>query len=207
MKFYAVRKGFKTGVFKTWNECKEATQGFSGAEYKSFTTEEEANDFLTKKTSEKVDFNFSKEELDAMIANNNEVVAFVDGSFEESKNEYAFGVVVLGLGDTYEDFCSDFEPEYVKLRNVSGEILGATTAIEYAISKKVKKIKIFYDYEGIAKWALGDWKCNKIPTKLYKKFIDSVKDTIEIEFFKVPAHTGIIYNERADELAKQALGL
>lgn len=207
MKYYAVRKGYSTGIFNTWNECKKATQGFSGAEYKSFTSEDEAKNFMSNQTSEKVDFNFSEEELKNMIANNEELVAFVDGSFEESKNQYSFGIVVLGLGDTYEDYCNDFEPEYVKLRNVSGEILGATTAIEYAISKNIKKIKIFYDYEGIAKWALGDWKCNKIPTKLYKKFIDSVKDKIEIEFYKVPAHTGIIYNERADELAKKALSL
>jgi hypothetical protein len=30
-KFYAVRKGHRTGVFETWKECQEVTAGFAGA--------------------------------------------------------------------------------------------------------------------------------------------------------------------------------
>ena len=33
-KIYAVRKGHKTGLFYTWDECKKAVYGYSGAEYK-----------------------------------------------------------------------------------------------------------------------------------------------------------------------------
>lgn len=35
-KFYAVRKGKKTGIFSTWDECKEQVTGYKGAIYKSF---------------------------------------------------------------------------------------------------------------------------------------------------------------------------
>ena len=45
-KYYAVRAGRKTGIFRTWDECKEQVSGFSGASYKSFTTKEKAEDFL-----------------------------------------------------------------------------------------------------------------------------------------------------------------
>ena len=41
-KIYAVRKGHKTGLFYTWDECKKQVNGFSGAEYKSFQTLDEA---------------------------------------------------------------------------------------------------------------------------------------------------------------------
>ena len=41
-KYYAVRKGRKTGVFATWAECQKQVTGFSGAEFKSFGTMEEA---------------------------------------------------------------------------------------------------------------------------------------------------------------------
>ncbi len=37
-KVYAVRKGHKVGLFDTWEECKAAVDGFSGAEYKVFPT-------------------------------------------------------------------------------------------------------------------------------------------------------------------------
>lgn len=37
-KFYAVKKGKNIGVYNTWDECKKQVNGFSGAEYKSFST-------------------------------------------------------------------------------------------------------------------------------------------------------------------------
>ena len=45
-KVYAVRKGKKTGLFYTWDECKDAVSGYSGAEYKGFASEDEARDYL-----------------------------------------------------------------------------------------------------------------------------------------------------------------
>ena len=47
-KYYAVRKGRKTGVFATWAECQKQVTGFSGAEFKSFGTMEEAKALLEK---------------------------------------------------------------------------------------------------------------------------------------------------------------
>lgn len=41
-KFYAVRKGRKTGIFTTWDECRAQVHGFPCAEYKSFPTMEGA---------------------------------------------------------------------------------------------------------------------------------------------------------------------
>ena len=45
-KVYAVRKGHKTGLFESWEECKAAVDGFPGAEYKGFTTRAEAFAYL-----------------------------------------------------------------------------------------------------------------------------------------------------------------
>ncbi len=47
-KFYVVWKGHKTGVFNTWNECKRYIDGFTGAQYKSFLSEDEAKIAFTK---------------------------------------------------------------------------------------------------------------------------------------------------------------
>ena len=46
MKFYAVKKGKKTGIFTTWDETEKLVKGYSGAQYKSFKTREEAVDYL-----------------------------------------------------------------------------------------------------------------------------------------------------------------
>ncbi len=41
-KFYVVWKGNQTGVFESWEECQAQIDGFSGAQYKSYTSREEA---------------------------------------------------------------------------------------------------------------------------------------------------------------------
>ena len=47
MKYYAVAKGRKAGIYTTWGECETQVKGFSGAVYKSFTTEAEAKRFMS----------------------------------------------------------------------------------------------------------------------------------------------------------------
>ena len=47
-KVYAVRKGKKTGVFTSWDECSASVSGFPGAQYKGFSTKEEAGAWLAE---------------------------------------------------------------------------------------------------------------------------------------------------------------
>lgn len=44
--FYAVKAGRKIGIFKTWAECLESVSSYPKAEYKGFTTKEEAEAYL-----------------------------------------------------------------------------------------------------------------------------------------------------------------
>ena len=37
-KYYTIWKGHRTGVFKTWDDCKAQIANFEGAQYKSFLT-------------------------------------------------------------------------------------------------------------------------------------------------------------------------
>lgn len=45
-KYYAVKKGKKTGIFKTWEECRASVDGCPGAEYKGFGQLAEAEAYL-----------------------------------------------------------------------------------------------------------------------------------------------------------------
>lgn len=68
-KFYVVWKGRKTGVFTSWEDCKEQTNGFDGAVFKSFETkqlaekafEESSYEYIGK--DKKIVSTLSKEEL------------------------------------------------------------------------------------------------------------------------------------------------
>jgi len=48
-KFYVVWKGRKTGVFSSWEACATQVQGFTGAQYKSFTNRAAAEQALKGK--------------------------------------------------------------------------------------------------------------------------------------------------------------
>ena len=46
MKYYAVRKGRVPGIYHSWDECRAQVDKFSGAEFKSFHSEKEAEHYL-----------------------------------------------------------------------------------------------------------------------------------------------------------------
>ncbi len=196
-KVYAVRVGRKTGIFETWEECKEQVAGFSGAEYKGFQSREEALSFL----------NGTQKSLDLGQVCPGEAVAYVDGSFDKLSGDFSYGMVFLYQGRA-EKFCQRICDEALSaMHNVAGEIKGAEAAMRYAISKGAARLTIYHDYEGIAKWCTGEWRANKEGTKAYQAFYQKAAAVMQIEFVKVKGHSGDAYNDMADELAKQALGL
>ncbi|MDN6386052.1 MAG: ribonuclease, partial [Alkalibacterium sp.] len=97
------------------------------------------------------------------------------------------------------------DPKYAESFQIAGECFGALNAIRWAIKNGYKELSIYYDYLGIEMWATGQWRANKIVSKDYVKYFRSYASKIDVSFIKVKAHTGVTYNERADELAKRAL--
>ncbi|XP_067273663.1 ribonuclease H1 isoform X2 [Pseudorasbora parva] len=49
--FYAVRKGFKPGVYQTWEECKHQVDKFPSASYKKFASEKDAWGFVRSQSA------------------------------------------------------------------------------------------------------------------------------------------------------------
>lgn len=45
-KVYAVLKGRRPGIYHTWAQCQEQIHGFSGAQYKSFPTPAQAEEYM-----------------------------------------------------------------------------------------------------------------------------------------------------------------
>lgn len=193
-KFYAVKEGKKTGIYMSWDECKEQVNGYSGAVYKSFTSEDEAKAFIGKEVKK--------------VSDDLTLLAYVDGSYNIKTKEYGYGCVLIEGQQVIQQLLGKGNiPEYSSMRNVSGEILGCMNAIQYAIDHHYPSICIYYDYEGIEKWAIGLWKANKEQTQNYVKTINDMKKKIDIYFQKVLAHSGDYYNEVADGLAKKAVGI
>ncbi|WP_019133586.1 viroplasmin family protein [Kallipyga massiliensis] len=214
-KFYAVRVGRTPGVYQTWNQAEEQIKGFSGAEYKAFSTEEEAIKYLSfEETKESIKPSYEvsdmnrKIELETKNLQAGEVIAFVDGSHSldaDGKEKYSFGVFLITNESEDSLYKAFVDKTYMESRNIAGEIEGVKQAILWAIENKKQKIKIFYDYAGIEKWATKEWNAKVKISQEYSKFFDEKSKLINVEFEHVKAHSGIVYNEKADELAKRAL--
>lgn len=231
--YYAVKIGRNPGIYLSWEDCKKQVHGFPGAIFKKWKTREDAENYMHGRTDSPHDRDIplpcsgvssksstilsflaekklsEEEQIELLFQEfDTDALAFVDGSFQKETKIYGYGVVFMERGgklSKHQGFGT--EETYAEMRNVSGEILGAKYAVELAIEKRLSSITIFHDYQGISSWAEGEWKCKKEKTVEYRDFMKEAKKKIRPEFFKVPAHSGIYFNEMADALAKEAAGV
>ncbi len=214
VKFYAVKVGKTPGIYSTWDDCKAQVEGFPGATYKSFKTANEASDYLgwngggnvvnmTNATSVPTDEAGKAAEITLPL----DGTAYVDGSYNASTGEFSYGVVMFHNGQELHFSQKFADEELATMRNVAGEIKGAEAAMAYAYEQGMNELKIYHDYEGIAKWPLRQWQANKEGTIAYRAFYDRISEKVRISFVKVKGHSGDKYNDEADRLAKEALGI
>ncbi len=143
------------------------------------------------------------------MANPKRSYAFVDGSFDPKTKVYGFGgFLVDQYGKRHYVQGAGDDPSLAKMRNIAGEVLGARAVITLAQRLKMHKLTIFHDYEGIASWPSGKWKCKTTLSKDYAQFVKkAMRNGLHLYFEQVKAHSGIGGNEEADQLAKLAIKL
>lgn len=193
-KYYVVVKGKVPGIYRTWSEAQTMVSGYSGAVYKSFKTQKEALDFYEKSTT-------------SVKQNNNlidKMIVYTDGSGRTKENVCGFGVVIANKCEAYGRVPkSVYETEatnnvaelyaiYVALSLTSNEDIVIYTDSTYSIN-----CCTIWIYE----WQKNGWK-NAINRNLIEAIFDQMKNR-NISFQYVEAHSGIIDNERADQLANR----
>ena len=184
-KFYAVKSDNEKKIVTTWTECEKLTHGVKGVLFKSFATREEAEAWL-----------------DGMEAPAPDGIrVFVDGSFSPgfAHSGWAFVVtdndkeIARGSGITA------FEAES---RNIDGEVMASFQAMRWLDAHDMNGV-ICHDYEGIARWAKGEWQAKSNIAQIYVKAAKPYLHRVQFE--KVAAHTGVKWNELVDKLAKEAI--
>ena len=159
-KYYAVKVGRNPGIYMTWDECKEQVNKYPKAEFKSFTTMEEAHAFMENKT------------VEVEIDSKDTAVAYVDGSFSVETNEYGYGAVVFCNGEEIHLSGKGSQDYMISMRNVAGEIIGSRVAMEFAIEKKCEKLIIYHDYEGINNIKTINDNAGVAPVEVSQEIID-----------------------------------
>ena len=104
-KFYAVKEGKKPGIYMSWDECKEQVNGYSGAVYKSFTSEDEAKAFIGKEVKK--------------VSDDLTLLAYVDGSYNIKTKEYGYGCVLIEGQQVIQQLLGKGNiPEYSSMRKI-----------------------------------------------------------------------------------------
>jgi ribonuclease HI len=193
-KYYAVQAGRVPGIYMTWNDCQKQVVGYKGAKFKSFPTQEAAQAYLNGGEA---------------ALTTKEVVAegwaiYVDGSFLNGRYGWGFAAYRDGVL-IYSANGSDDKEEAAALHNVAGELKATIEAVRWAREEGFSPITIYHDYAGISEWALGHWKTNRDLTRRYADYMS--RHLSWVNFCKVTGHTGVVGNELADKLAKDALGI
>ncbi|HHX15817.1 MAG TPA: ribonuclease H [Fibrobacter sp.] len=185
MKYYAIKSPKIKKIVTIWGECLALTRGVKGVLFKSFTNLKEAENWL---------------EGVSQVAPQG-LRVYVDGSFSPDFAYSGWGFVVVE-NDKEIDRGGGITEFPAESRNIDGELAASIKGLEW-LKQNQRTGTICHDYEGIARWAKGEWKA-KSPVAL--KYIEEVKPLLgKNSFEKVEAHSGHKWNELVDKLAKEAI--
>jgi ribonuclease HI len=131
---------------------------------------------------------------------------YVDGSF--IGEETGWGYVIVNGDEVVKTDFGVLTGEITSMHQVGGELKAVIEAVQYC-KKNDKQAVIYYDYEGIEKWIADlfggkPWKTNNEWTTKYRTYMLKHKDFIR-SMTKVKSHTGVKFNEMADEICKRGL--
>ena len=184
-KFYAIKTPEESKIVMTWAECEKLTHGVKGVLFKSFASRAEAEAWISG--------------METPVPSGLRV--FVDGSFSPgfAKSGWAFVVTENDVEIARGSGITAFDAES---RNIDGEVMASYQAMRW-LDLNDKTGTICHDYEGIARWAKGEWQAK---SNIAKRYVAAAKPYLHrVSFEKVAAHTGVKWNELVDQLAKDAI--
>ena len=204
-KYYAVRKGHKTGIFTEWFGPQGAqiqVQGFAGAEYRGFPHRREAEIFLQEGDPEAPPHNASGKEC---------VVVYTDGGAIGNPGPGGYGVVILSPDGERREVSGG----YRLTTNNRMELMGCIVALEHLDHRLpvILHSDSRYMIDAINKkwvfsWKKRGWKkADGQPAKnldLWQRLMERL-DRLQVTFRWVKGHAGDRWNERCDELAGLAM--
>lgn len=222
-------KGKEPEILTSWDECERKMKGTSRPIYHGFPTKEETEDFINGKwrgnpVSEealrwlegyktKAEQLKPETELDtSALSPSDGAVAYVDGSYNEERKRYGFGVVFLNNGKIETLYGGGQDKELAKMGCGAGEMLACMEAIKHAETLGITNLTIKYDSQLIP-WAFCG--CGQdMLVQAASQYMYEIREKMEltVENIKGLAHIGENGEEEpgnvlADKLAKTGAGI
>lgn len=198
-KFYAVVKGRNPGIYNTWKETETEIKGFSGAVYKSFTSKNDAQEFINKSTLT------AKHESPKTISN--KTIIYTDGSCRDQL--CGFGIVILTTNNEKYSYygrvpSSAFDSMNKKQYNDVAELYAIYASLTLIQGDAILYTDCNYAVTTLTTY-INDWiKNDKLKTKENYLLLLAIYNQMQnrnIELQHINGHVGIEYNEECDVLA------
>ena len=204
-KYYAVARGVKPGVYRTWEECHRQVKGFPCAVFKSFETEAKAQRFVQQGGPAAP---APDEETDDTC-----LVIYTDGSHHKGTPRRGYGAWCRYSGREYE-LAVQTDDDAPEVSNPTLELRAARHSLELVattLPPAVKRIVVAADYQGVSAYINFQWMAERSSVPHFaaealrlqtatRRLVDA---GYTVEGRHVRGHTGIEGNERADRLANE----
>ena len=208
-KFYAVKRGRKTGLYTVWAECAAQVKGFQGAVYKGFMTEEEARAWLGGADA-RTEQPRAAAEMAAPSAPDADYIIHTDGSCLRNPGGaggWAAVIETAATGAVEEK--SGGDPETTNNRMELTAALMALSAVpegaRVALYTDSQYLKNAFTKFWLPAWKKRGWKKADGEPVLNQDLwvqLDAAFATRQVQFHWVKGHAGNPRNERCDALAR-----
>ena len=208
-KFYAVKRGRKTGLFTVWAECAAQVKGFQGAVYKGFMTEEEARAWLGG-VDARAEQPRAAAEMAEPSAPDADYIIHTDGSCLRNPGGaggWAAVIETAATGAVEEK--SGGDPETTNNRMELTAALMALSAVpegaRVALYTDSQYLKNAFTKFWLPAWKKRGWKKADGEPVLNQDLwvqLDAAFAARQVQFHWVKGHAGNPRNERCDALAR-----
>ncbi|MBN1558715.1 ribonuclease HI [candidate division KSB1 bacterium] len=205
--YYAVARGRKPGLYKTWEETEKQVKDYEGARFKGFHDLGDALDWLREhglRVPEHATY-----EQPATDVDEDRVQIYTDGSAIRNPGPGGYGVVML-----YQGRRKELSAGFRQTTNNRMELMACIAALQAL--KKISRVTLFSDSKYVIdslnngwaqRWRLNGWKTEtkKIVENvdLWRLLLDEIARH-DVQLIWVKGHGGKPENERCDELAQTA---
>lgn len=208
-KFYAVKRGRKTGLYTVWAECAAQVKGFQGAVYKGFMTEDEARAWLGGADA-RTEQPHAAAEMAAPSAPDADYIIHTDGSCLRNPGGaggWAAVIETAATGAVEEK--SGGAPETTNNRMELTAALMALSAVpegaRVALYTDSQYLKNAFTKFWLPAWKKRGWKKADGEPVLNQDLwvqLDAAFAARQVQFHWVKGHAGNPRNERCDVLAR-----